>query len=52
MPLDASQEILIFHKGYAPELRVIGPSDYKPVAGGQGASNRAEIDVTLTPLPK
>lgn len=48
LPLEASQEILVFRKGYAPELRVIGPSDYVD-AGGR---KRAEVDVTLSPAAK
>jgi hypothetical protein len=48
LPLEASQELLVFRKGYASELRVIGPSDYVD-AGGR---KRAEVEVTLSPLPK
>jgi hypothetical protein len=48
LPLEASQEILVFRKGFASELRVIGPSDYLD-AGGR---KRAEVEVTLSPPPK
>jgi hypothetical protein len=49
LPVEATQELLVFRKGYAPELRVIGPGDYVEVPGG-GGRRRADIAVTLSPL--
>lgn len=47
LPLEASQEILVYREGFAPELRAIGPSDYADVGGRK----RAEVEVTLAPAP-
>jgi hypothetical protein len=49
LPAEASQEILVFRKGFAPEVRVIGPSDYVDTPEGAG-HKRAELEVTLSPL--
>jgi hypothetical protein len=51
LPLDATQELLVYRKGYAPELRVVAPSDYLDAPPGQALAKRAELDVTLSPLP-
>lgn len=48
LPVDATQELLIFRKGHAPEVRVVAPSDYVE----EGGRRRATLDVTLAPLPK
>lgn len=51
LPLDATQELLIYRKGYAPEVKVVAPSDY---VAAEGAPDRklAELSVTLTPVSK
>lgn len=46
LPLESAQELLIYRKGYAPELRVVAPSDYLE----RGGKKVAELDVTLRPL--
>jgi hypothetical protein len=46
LPLESTQELLIYRKGYAPELRVVAPSDYLE----RGGKKVAELDVTLSPL--
>jgi hypothetical protein len=46
LPLESTQELLIYRKGYAPELRVVAPSDYLE----RGGKKVAELDVKLSPL--
>jgi hypothetical protein len=46
LPLESTQELLIYRKGYASELRVIAPSDYADRDG----KKVAELQLTLTPL--
>jgi hypothetical protein len=48
LPVEASQEILIYRQGFAPELRQIGPSDYVEA----GDRKRAEVDVVLSVTKK
>ncbi len=48
LPLESTQELLIYRKGYAPELRVVAPSDYLE----RGDKKVAELEVTLSALPK
>ena len=52
LPLDVTQELLIFRSGYAPEIRVVAPSDYVEPPAGSAKAKRAELDVSLSPLPK
>jgi hypothetical protein len=52
LPLDATQELLIYRKGYTPEVRVVAPSDYVAVEGGAPDKKIATANVTLVPLPK
>jgi hypothetical protein len=47
LPLDATQELLIYRKGYLPELRAVTPGDYSAAPDGQGAAKRAELDISL-----
>jgi hypothetical protein len=48
LPLESTQELLIYRKGYAPELRVVAPSDYLD----RGDKKVAELDVTLSAAGK
>ena len=48
LPVDATQELLIYRKGHAPEVRVVAPSDYLEEAGRK----RAVLDIKLVALPK
>jgi hypothetical protein len=48
LPVEATQELLIFRKGHVAEVRVVAPSDFVE----QGGRKRAVLDVTLAPLPK
>jgi hypothetical protein len=48
LPLESTQELLIYRKGFAPELRVVAPSDYLDRDG----KKVAELDVTLAPVAK
>ena len=48
LPLESTQELLIYRKGHASELRVVAPSDYLE----RGDKKVAELEVTLNALPK
>jgi hypothetical protein len=48
LPLESTQELLIYRKGYAPELRVVAPSDYLE----RGDKKVAELEITLPSLSK
>jgi hypothetical protein len=48
LPLESTQELMIYRKGYASELRVVAPSDYLD----RGDKKLAELDITLAPLAK
>jgi hypothetical protein len=51
LPLDATQELLIYRKGYTAEIKVVAPSDYV-VGEGAGGRNVAALNVALAPAPK
>jgi hypothetical protein len=47
LPLESTQELLVYKKGHAPELRVVAPSDYLD----RGDKKVAELEITLAPSP-
>lgn len=51
LPLDATQELLIYRKGFTPEVRVVAPSDY---VEAEGAPDKkvATVSVNLVAAPK
>ena len=49
LPLESTQEILAFHKGYVPQTKVVAPSDFVVTMGGRPT---AELNITLAPAPK
>ncbi|HEX6243729.1 MAG TPA: hypothetical protein VFZ61_22600, partial [Polyangiales bacterium] len=49
LPLDATQELLVYRKGYAAEIKVVAPSDYVQAEGGR---NVAVLNVALAPVSK
>jgi hypothetical protein len=48
LPLDQTQELLIYLPGHAHVVRVVAPSDFVDEAGRKVA----KVDITLTPLKK
>jgi len=46
LPLESTQELLIYRKGYASELRVVAPTDFQERDG----KKIAELEVTLNAL--
>jgi hypothetical protein len=48
LPLDQTQELLIYLPGYAHVVRIVAPSDF----ADQGDRKVANVDITLTPLKK
>lgn len=49
LPLEDTQEILVFRKGYIPQIKVVAPSDF---VAGEGPRVRAELSVKLLPIEK
>ncbi len=47
--LTDAQELLIFRKGYIPQIKVVAPSDFVPDANGRPT---ADISVQLMPIAK
>lgn len=51
LPLDATQELLVYRKGFTPEVRVVAPSDYVEAEGAPG-KKVANVIVNLIAAPK
>ncbi len=49
LPLDEAQELLVIHKGYQPQIKVVAPSDFVAETGSRPV---AEVRITLAPRGK
>lgn len=47
LPPGATEELLIWKRGYEPVQRIVAPGDFVQ----EGGRRKAQLDVTLSPLP-